>query len=95
MEVDFLLIGQGIAGTVLSYRLIKSGKSVLVIDQAAANNSSRVAAGLFNPITGRKMVKTWQADRLFPVIKPLYGELERLLEKKLIYDKNIYAGRRE
>lgn len=90
MEVDFLLIGQGIAGTVLSYRLIKSGKSVLVIDQAAANNSSRVAAGLFNPITGRKMVKTWQADRLFPVIKPLYGELERLLEKKLIYDKNIY-----
>ncbi|GGF30035.1 NAD(P)/FAD-dependent oxidoreductase [Echinicola rosea] len=90
MEVDFLLIGQGIAGTVLSYRLIKSGKSVLVIDQADANNSSRVAAGLFNPITGRKMVKTWNADLLFPAIKPLYGDLEALLGKQLMYARNIY-----
>ncbi|MBD8487205.1 FAD-binding oxidoreductase [Echinicola sp. CAU 1574] len=90
MEVDFLLVGQGIAGTVLSYRLISSGDKVLVFDQAAQNNSSRVAAGLFNPVTGRKMVKTWNADNLFPEILPLYQELENLLNTKLIYLKKIY-----
>ncbi|GAB3649559.1 glycine oxidase ThiO [Echinicola sediminis] len=90
MEVDFLLIGQGIAGTVLSYRLIKAGKSVCVLDLPAQNNSSRVAAGLFNPITGRKMVKTWNADRLFPEILPLYNELEALIGKQLVYSKPIY-----
>ncbi|AWW32325.1 amino acid oxidase [Echinicola strongylocentroti] len=90
MDVDFLLIGQGLAGTVLSYRLMDADQSILVIDQPAGNNSSRVAAGLFNPITGRKMVKTWNADRLFPCIKPLYAELEKLIGQRLIYDKAIY-----
>ncbi|WP_186755581.1 NAD(P)/FAD-dependent oxidoreductase [Echinicola salinicaeni] len=90
MEVDFLLIGQGIAGTVLSYKLHQAGKSVCILDKATENKSSRVAAGLFNPITGRKMVKTWNADNLFPEIIPLYSELERLLGKKVIYSKPIY-----
>jgi glycine oxidase len=90
MEVDFLLIGQGLAGTVLSHRLLKEGKSVLVIDQPQANNSSRIAAGLYNPITGKKMVRTWNADLLFPEIEPLYKELERILAGKFLYTKPIY-----
>jgi len=90
MEVDFLLIGQGIAGTVLSYRLITAGKTICLLDLPAQNNSSRVAAGLFNPITGRKMVKTWNADKLFPEIRPLYEELGKLIGRKVIYPKPIY-----
>ncbi|AFL82792.1 FAD dependent oxidoreductase [Belliella baltica DSM 15883] len=90
MEVDFLLIGQGLAGTILSYRLIKEGYSVRIIDEPQANNSSRVAAGLYNPVTGRKMVKTWNADLLFPEIEPLYEELEGFLESKFLYKKPIY-----
>ncbi|MFD2037650.1 NAD(P)/FAD-dependent oxidoreductase [Belliella marina] len=90
MEVDFLLIGQGLAGTVLSYRLIESGHSVMVIDQPQENKSSRVAAGLYNPLTGRKMVKTWNADLLFPEIEPLYGDMETALGIKFLYRKPIY-----
>ncbi len=75
MEIDFLLIGQGLAGTALAYRLKQAGKKIRIIDQPRANNSSRIAAGLYNPVTGRKMVKTWKADSLFPVIKPFYQEL--------------------
>ncbi|MEX0882137.1 MAG: FAD-binding protein, partial [Cyclobacteriaceae bacterium] len=52
MEVDFLLIGQGLAGTVLSYRLIKAGFKVHLIDKDEEGTSSKVAAGLYNPITG-------------------------------------------
>src|SRR5690606_14851299 len=73
MEVDFLLVGQGIAGTLLSYRLIKNGKRVHVIDQPEKNTCSRVAAGLFNPVTGRNLVKTWHADQIFPEIIPFYA----------------------
>lgn len=90
MEVDFLLIGQGLAGTVLSYRLIKEGHTVMVIDEPQANKSSRVAAGLYNPVTGRKMVKTWNADLLFPEIESLYEELENLLGASFLYKKPIY-----
>ncbi|WP_373522926.1 NAD(P)/FAD-dependent oxidoreductase [Aquiflexum sp.] len=90
MEVDFLLIGQGLAGTVLSFRLLEVGAKVLVIDQPEANLSSRVAAGLYNPITGKKMAKTWNADLLFPEIEPLYQKMEFLLTSKFLFSKNIY-----
>jgi len=90
MEIDFLLIGQGLAGTALAYRLKQAGKKIRIIDQPGANNSSRVAAGLFNPVTGRKMVKTWRADLLFPAIKPFYQELEKVTGSKFLTEKAIY-----
>jgi glycine/D-amino acid oxidase-like deaminating enzyme len=90
MEVDFLLVGQGLAGTVLSHRLLSLGQKVMVIDLPGGNQSSRIAAGLYNPITGKKMVKSWNADLLFPEIEPLYNELENLLGTKFLYKKNIY-----
>lgn len=90
MEVDFLLIGQGLAGTALSYRLMEAGKTFMVIDTPSVNLSSRIAAGLYNPITGKKMVKTWNADQLFPEIEPFYRNLEVLLGAKFLYPKKIY-----
>lgn len=90
MEIDFLLIGQGLAGTALAYKLKQAGKKIRIIDQPGTNNSSRVAAGLFNPVTGRKMVKTWKADSLFPRIKPFYQELEKLTGSKFLTEKAIY-----
>ncbi|AHM62566.1 FAD dependent oxidoreductase [Flammeovirgaceae bacterium 311] len=90
MKVDALLIGQGLAGTLLSYNLLKQGFSVLVMDQPRLTASSRVAAGLYNPITGRQMVKTWWADRLFPLIPEAYGELEQLCQDQFLHQMPIY-----
>ncbi|EON78600.1 hypothetical protein ADIS_0950 [Lunatimonas lonarensis] len=90
MKTDFLLIGQGLAGTVLSWRLLSKGYSVQVIDTPGLSNSSQVAAGLYNPITGRKMVKTWEADRFFPEIEPFYRSLETLLGEKFLVPMPIY-----
>ncbi|NVJ85152.1 MAG: FAD-binding oxidoreductase [Algoriphagus sp.] len=90
MKIDFLLIGGGIAGTALGYRLIQAGKRILIIDQASQNQSSRIAAGLYNPVTGRKMVKTWFADRLFPEIEPFYRQLEKETGSSFLRPETIY-----
>ncbi|EPR67949.1 hypothetical protein ADICYQ_3021 [Cyclobacterium qasimii M12-11B] len=90
MEVDFLLIGQGLAGTVLSHRLIQKGHSVHLIDDGDPNSSSKIAAGLYNPVTGRNLVKTWQADALFKEIEVFYREMEVLLNKKFVHPVGIY-----
>ena len=66
MKVDYLIVGQGIAGTCLSWELEKRGKEYLVIDSPDPNAASRIAAGVINPITGRRLVKTWMADELLP-----------------------------
>lgn len=90
MEVEYLLIGQGVAGSVLACKLLERGKSFAVIDEPSFSNASRVAGGLYNPITGRKMVKTWQADDLFEALIPFYQEQEQKLKANFFHDISIY-----
>ena len=90
VEVDYLIVGQGIAGTVLADHFIESGYSVLVFDDASLSNSSKVAGGLYNPITGRKMVKTWWADKLFPYMLSYYRGLELRLGASFLNETPIY-----
>lgn len=89
METEFLLIGQGICGTWLSYYLQKENKSFLVIDNNQPNSSSRIAAGIINPVTGRRIVKTWMIDELIPFIKAEYAEMEKELGIATLSPKTI------
>ena len=70
IAIDFLIIGQGLAGTVLAWNLIQRGRSVIVLDREDESTSSKVAAGLINPITGRYLTKSWRADETLPVPSP-------------------------
>ncbi|MHA7101889.1 NAD(P)/FAD-dependent oxidoreductase [Roseivirga pacifica] len=90
MQVDYLIVGQGLAGSVLAEHLLNMGLSVKVISDASLSNSSKVAGGLFNPITGRKMVKTWHCDRLFDYLIPFYRGLEHKLKTDFLVETPIY-----
>jgi hypothetical protein len=89
MNVDYLIIGQGISGTWLSHELIKANQKVLVIDQQNPLSPSKLAAGLINPITGRRHVKTWLADEIIPSVESYYNELATLLGSSVISKKQI------
>ena len=90
MEIDFLIIGQGLAGSAMGYLLQKEGYRVLLFDTPDQNQSSRIAAGLYNPVTGRKMVKTWMGEVIFPQIEPFYRELEGQTGKRFLNSEKIY-----
>jgi len=62
----------------------------MVFDQPERNRSSAIAAGLFNPITGKLMSKTWQADILFPELDLFYRNSERILGQRFYYPQWIY-----
>lgn len=74
-NTEFLIVGQGIAGTMIALELEKAGKSFIILDDAHKHSSSVVAAGTINPVTGRKYVKTWLADTLLPIAKATYSDL--------------------
>ena len=88
-SVDCLIVGQGIAGTILSYKLVQKGYTVKVIDDGHITSSSTKAAGIINPITGRSYVKSWRIDELIPAAKATYNDLEELLGGKYFHDHNI------
>lgn len=89
-SIDFLIIGQGLAGSALAWELVHRGKKVMVIDEPEANRSSTIAAGLFNPITGRVMTKTWMADQLFPELHRFYVTASSELHQPFFHPDTIY-----
>jgi len=88
--IDYLLIGQGIAGTTLAEHLLQKNQQIRVIDNAAANASTRIAAGLFTPITGIRFVKTWLCDQLFPYFHAFYANMEQKLGQRFFYTMPSY-----
>src|SRR5689334_8367598 len=76
MQADFIIVGQGIAGSLLYYALTKRGANCIVIDEKKENSASRVAAGLINPVTGRRLVKSWMIDELIPAFQKVYVQIE-------------------
>lgn len=79
MKTDVLIIGQGICGTFLSWWLEQKGISYLVIDEQRPHTASRAAAGLINPVTGRRIVKTWMIDELLSFSQEAYDTIGETL----------------
>ncbi len=65
MQVDFLIIGQGLAGSMLAQGLRARGKTVRVVDDGWKSSASQVAAGLMTPLTGRRFTLTKDYPQLF------------------------------
>ena len=87
---DFIVVGQGIAGSVVALQLLRRGQRILVIGNSKANSASSMAAGLYNPITGRSMVKTWLAEALFPYLNRFYREVEQTLGAQFLHPMPIF-----
>lgn len=89
-QIDYIIVGQGLAGSVLVYTLIKEKKSVIVIDENNPNTSSKIAAGLCNPIVFKRLTKSWMVEETLPIAVGFYKEQEVLLENDFYTDLPIY-----
>ena len=77
MDVDFLIVGQGLAGSTLAMELLARGRRLLVIDRLDAGSSSRVAAGLVTPLTGKGLNPAWRQAEYLPSAVSFYQNLEK------------------
>lgn len=75
-NVDFLIIGQGIAGSLLAWQLLQFGASVIVIDDNHTEAASLVAAGMINPISGKRMVPIKKFNHFYNEACNTYRQLE-------------------
>jgi glycine/D-amino acid oxidase-like deaminating enzyme len=89
MTIDYLIIGQGISGSFLSRDLLRAGKTVCVVDENKPFTASKVASGVINPITGRRLVRTWEIEKLMPYAVKAYTEWGNTKGETLIRQCNI------
>ncbi|QDU80351.1 bifunctional tRNA (mnm(5)s(2)U34)-methyltransferase/FAD-dependent cmnm(5)s(2)U34 oxidoreductase [Polystyrenella longa] len=77
-EFDYLIVGQGIAGSCLAWELWRRGKSFLLADPCPFVTTSKVAAGLMTPVTGQRLVPSWRFLEFRNVALPFYREIEKV-----------------
>lgn len=83
--LDYIIVGQGIAGSLLSWFLTKEDLKILVIDELNLSSASHIASGVIKPITGKRFVKTWLADELIPFAENTYREFEVLFSDSFFH----------
>ncbi|MBT8439419.1 MAG: FAD-binding oxidoreductase [Gammaproteobacteria bacterium] len=85
MPVDFLIIGQGMAGSLLAWSLIKAGYSVHIVDNNHAHSSSVVAAGLINPLAGKRLVKPDDCVHYLQQLQATYSGFETYFSRQFYF----------
>ncbi len=76
-KVDVIIVGQGLAGTTLAWQLLNAGLKFVILDREEETTSSRIAAGLVTPITGKRFAKSWLWDFFWPEASDFYRDIER------------------
>ncbi len=85
-KIDYLIVGQGLAGTFLAFQLLQKGKSFLVIDKGHDKSSSSVAAGIINPMVLKRLTISWRAKEFLDYNSSFYNGLEQLLNKTYFFN---------
>jgi glycine oxidase len=83
------IIGQGLAGSLLGWACEKADVPFRIIDAGHRTAASRVAAGLINPLTGRRLALTWRFAEWRDEALACYRELETALGRPLVTEIRI------
>ncbi len=88
-HTDNLIIGQGLAGTTLAWRLLEAGQSVVVVDRNEEATASRVSAGLVTPWTGRRMTQSDDYQEHWDEAIGFYRNIEEQLGQSLFVEQSM------
>ena len=89
MLYDLVIVGQGIAGTIL-YDFAKTKfKNILIISNKNISSSTEVAAGIYNPISIKRCTLSWGVEEILPYSLSYYKNLQQKLDQKIIFSTEI------
>ena len=88
-EVDYIIVGQGLVGSWLSYYTLQAGKTCIVINDSHTPAASSVASGVINPVTGRRIVQTWMIDTFLPFALSAYADIGNQLKTTIVKEAPV------
>lgn len=84
MSGPVLIVGQGLAGTVLGAAFEQAGIAFEIANDPAQPTASHAAAGMVNPVTGQRLVKSWEVESRLPESRGFFGSLEQAWDVRLV-----------
>ncbi len=79
---NFLVVGHGVAGSVMAHALIASGQKVVVVDAGLPHSASAVSVGLVNPLIGPKLNPPFMIKECLMENESFFTQCERTWGKK-------------
>jgi glycine oxidase len=86
---DFIIVGGGLAGISFAETAFLKGKSFIVVSDAS-QNSSLVAAGIYNPVILKRFSVTQDAQYQIDFIKLFYAAIEQRVNITIDYPMPVY-----
>jgi glycine/D-amino acid oxidase-like deaminating enzyme len=83
LEIDYIVVGLGLAGLAFTKELRKNNKQFIVFENNS-QQASLVGGGVYNPVILKRFSTVWDIEDQLKIALPFYRELERELNK--IYD---------
>ncbi|MDO6596151.1 FAD-binding oxidoreductase [Oceanihabitans sp. 2_MG-2023] len=88
-NVDYIIVGSGLAGIHFCEQLQANNKTFMVFDNQS-QHSSVVAAGLYNPVVLKRFTSVWKSKEQLQLALPIYNKLEKDLNITLDYKTPVY-----
>lgn len=82
-----LIIGQGLAGTALAWRLHERGVPFVIVDREEPVTCSKVAAGLITPVTGMRLKVSWRFEVFYPDALRFYRQIGKRLGTRVFFPR--------
>ena len=81
----YLIVGQGLAGSLLAFSLLEKGEEVLIADDYKHASASQVAAGMWNPVTFKRLAASWLAKEMLEEMNLTFRKFEDQLQTKFFH----------
>ncbi len=88
-ELDFLIVGQGLAGSLLAWQLHLGGFNIRITRDPEYSGASPVAAGMINPVTGLRLALSAQIDPQLHAASQLYNQIEQVFSVQVFQPRRI------
>jgi len=89
IDVDYIIIGIGIAGISFCEQLKANNKSFIVFDNNV-QSASMASSGLYNPIILKRFTAPWRHEKQLQLAHTFYSKIERTLKISFDHKKPIY-----
>ena len=84
MNVDYIIVGCGLAGIAFAETCLQNKKSIFVFDNNS-QTSSTVAAGIYNPVILKRFSGLQDAQQQLDLLNVFYKSIEQRLDIKIDY----------
>lgn len=86
---DQIILGQGLAGSVLGWYLVELGQAVRILDNGHRQAATMIGAGMVNPITGRFLALGWRVEEFLPAMHVFRESVEGYFGKTFYHPRKI------